>query len=303
MLAEVLGALQPKPSDLAVDGTFGLGGHSLALLRHVDQGRLLGIERDRWVLARGRERLEREAPDALARVTLVHDTFAHLEEILDARDLAGLDAGLLDLGVNSLQIDEGRRGFAREDETLDLRCDPDDPMTADAATLLATWSAEDLADALFTLGGERLARPIARALVRRREEGRPVASARDLASLVAGIYQRRGVRRQRIHPVTRTVQALRMAVNDELGHLARGLRAFLRRLSSGGRFAVISFHSGEARLVKRVFADAVAGRAEGLPPDARFELITRRALKPSEAEIRANPRARSAQLRAIRRLA
>lgn len=297
MLAEVLGVLGPQATDTVVDGTFGLGGHSLALLRHVDQGRLVGIERDPWILARGRERLGRECPAHGAAVELVHGSFADLEAILDARGLAAFDVGLLDLGVNSLQIEEGRRGFRREDETLDLRYDPEEPMTAPAATLLARWSAEELADVLFWLGGERLSRPIARAVVRRREAGRPVTSAADLAALVAGVYRRHGVRRQRIHPVTRTIQALRMAVNDELGHLRRGLEAFLRRLAPGGRFAVITFHSGEARVVKEIFGAATAG--EG----GRFEPLVPKALRPSAAEIAENPRARSAQLRAIRRAA
>ncbi len=303
MLTEVLQALDPQSRDTAVDGCFGLGGHSLALLRHVDQGSLLGIERDPWVLAQGRERLAREAPAAADRVTLVHGSFADLDGALDSAGLHGFDLGLLDLGLNSVQIDRGHRGFHRDDEELDLRYDSTDSMTASAATLLSTWSADEIADVLHGLGGERLARSIARALVWRREKGRPVTSSRDLAGLVAGTYRHRGIRRQRIHPVTRTVQALRMAVNDELGHLARGLTAFLRRLNVNGRLAVITFHSGEARLVKRSFTDAVKGRATDLPEDARFEWITPRVVRPNATEVASNPRSRSAQLRAVRRVA
>lgn len=300
--AEVLEVLRPAAHELIVDGTFGLGGHSLALLRHDRESRLLGIERDPWVLDRGRQRLLAQLPEAASRVELVHASFADLERLLDDRGLSRYQAGLLDLGLNSLQIDAAGRGFSREDAALDLRFDTTDPMTADAATLLAEWPETPLADALYELGGERLSRPIARALVRRREQSRPVTTASELAALVAGIYQRHGIRRQRIHPVTRTMQALRIAVNDEFGHIRRGLAAFLRRLDIGGRLAVIAFHSGEARLVKQAFTAAVKGTGESLAA-RRFEWVTKGVLKPGPAEVGANPRARSAQMRALRRTA
>jgi 16S rRNA (cytosine1402-N4)-methyltransferase len=303
MVGEVLEALSPKDTDTVIDGTFGAGGHSLALLRHVTKGRLVGIERDPWVLGRGRTRLEREVPGAAARVDLVHGSFADLEGTLRDLGLDGYDVGLLDLGINSLQVDEGGRGFHRDDEKLDLRFDPTDEMTTDAATALTHWSERALADALHELGGERLSRPIARAIVRRREQGRPVTTAQDLAALVAGIYRRHGIRRQRIHPVTRTAQGLRMAINDELGHLERGLTAFLRSMRPAARLAVLTFHSGEARVVKRVFRAAVKGEHEDLPEAMRFDWIHRGALKPSREEIQANARARSSQLRALRRVA
>jgi 16S rRNA (cytosine1402-N4)-methyltransferase len=303
MLAEVLQALSPRATDTVVDGTFGLGGHGLALLHHVDQGCVLGIERDPWILDQARERAAREAPEEHRRLTLRGGSFADLDAILDAADLRGLDVGLLDLGVNSIQIDEAARGFHRDDPSLDLRYDPDDPMTVDAATFLATAPPTEIADVLHRLGGERLARPITRAIVRRRDRGNPVDSATELAALVAGVYHRRGIRRQRIHPVTRTVQALRLRVNDELDHLARGLTAFLRRLNPGGRFAALTFHSGEARIVKRAFTAAVKGDDEQLPEGAIYERITSGVLKPSREEVRRNPRARSAQLRAVRRAA
>lgn len=310
MADEVLQVLAPQPTEIAVDGTFGLGGHGLRLLNHVVEGRVVGIERDGWVLERAQDRIAALDASSRARLTLHHGSFADLDNILDAADLGGIDVGCLDLGVNSIQVNQSKRGFHRDDPTLDLRYDPTE-MTADATTLLATASAEELADILFHLGDERLARPIARALVRRREEGRPVQSAEDLAGLVAGVYRRRGIRRQKIHPVTRTVQALRLAVNDELEHVTRGVWAFLHRLNVGGRLAVLTFHSGEARIVKRAF-NAVTKRrgtertedmAPDFPEDHRFERLIANVLRPSDEEVAANPRSRSAQLRAVRRVA
>jgi 16S rRNA (cytosine1402-N4)-methyltransferase len=216
----------------------------------------------------------------------VHANFRALADELDALGIEAIDGILFDLGVSSMQFDEGERGFSfRVAAPLDMRLDP--TQGESAAEWLVSRDEREIADAIYQFGEERASRRIARAIIARRNEGRPVLDTADLAALVARVVRTSG----RIHPATRTFQALRIAVNDELGALRDGLEAALDRTTLGGRIAVISFHSLEDRIVKQTFRE-----------DPRVRALTRKPLVPSEEEIAANPRARSAKLRVAERI-
>lgn len=219
------------------------------------------------------------------RVIPVHANFGRLGEELDARGIASLNGALFDLGVSSMQLDQGERGFSfREDAPLDMRMDPTSgPRAYD---LLHDMDEGELADVIFQYGEERAARRIARAIVARRRTGTLPTTTTELARLVAGAVHRSG-HRERVHPATRTFQALRIAVNDELGALRRALPAVTERLNEGGRVVVISFHSLEDRIVKEYFRG-----------DAPLSALTRKPVGASETELAENPRSRSAKLRA-----
>ncbi|HTJ25641.1 MAG TPA: 16S rRNA (cytosine(1402)-N(4))-methyltransferase RsmH [Candidatus Limnocylindria bacterium] len=273
-----LEALAVRPDGTYVDATFGAGGHSSLILAVLGPaGRLVAFDAD--PSAR-----ERALDDP--RFTLVHANFRALAEELDALGIASIDGILFDLGVSSMQFDEGERGFSfRVAAPLDMRLDP--TAGESAADWLASHDEREIADAIYQYGEERASRRIARAIVARRNEGRPVRDTADLAAVVARVVRTSG----RIHPATRTFQALRIAVNDELGALRDGLDAALDRTAIGGRIAVISFHSLEDRIVKQTFRE-----------DPRVRALTRKPLVPSEEEIAANPRARSAKLRVAERI-
>jgi 16S rRNA (cytosine1402-N4)-methyltransferase len=286
MAAEVLELLAPGRGGVFLDCTVGLGGHARALLG-AGATRLIGLDRDRDALTR--------AADALApwaeRVDLVHADYRDAVRVLDARGLDRVDGALADLGVSSLQLEAEGRGFSfRRDEPLDMRMDRSAGPTA--ADLLATAAEADLADVIFRHGEERHARRIARAIVEARRRA-PVLTTGELAAIVRRAVPVRGY--QRIDPATRTFQALRIWVNRELEGLDRFLREIVGRLRAGGRLAVIAFHSLEDRIVKQTFR-ALAG------PEAAIRLLTKRPLRPCEEEVAANPRARSAKLRAAERL-
>jgi 16S rRNA (cytosine1402-N4)-methyltransferase len=272
-------ALAIRPSGTYVDATFGAGGHTARILERLDAaGRLVAFDADPSAGA--------FAP-ADPRFTLVHANFRSLAERLDALGIATVDGMLFDLGVSSMQFDEGERGFSfRAAAPLDMRLDP--TAGESAATWLATRDEREIADTIYRYGEERASRRIARAIVALREAGTPVRDTVDLAGVVA-----RSVRRGRgsIHPATRTFQALRIAVNDELGALEAGLDAALARTVVGGRIAVISFHSLEDRIVKQTFRE-----------DPRARAITRKPLTAAGDEVAANPRARSAKLRVAERI-
>ncbi len=299
LLAEVLEGLQPQraPDGRFIDGTLGAGGHAAALLSAAPRAHLLGIDRDPSALAVARERL---APFG-ERALLIHANYDQMAALAAQHAFAPVDGILLDLGFSSLQIDDPERGFSfRADAPLDMRYDPraDSPSAAD---LLNTLSAEALADLLYTYGEERESRRLARAIV----AARPLRTTRQLAELI----ERALPRREKIHPATRTFQALRIAVNDELGALERALPQTVGLLRSGGRLAIISFHSLEDRLVKRFLARESADCL--CPPrqprctcghKATLRLIARKPIAPSAAEIAANPRSRSAKLRLAERL-
>jgi 16S rRNA (cytosine1402-N4)-methyltransferase len=287
--------LNIRPGGVYVDATFGAGGHTRAIL-NVPGTQVIGIDRDRDAVAGGFDLVD--ASDG--RLTLVEDRFSRLDEI--ARDLghASVDGVLLDVGVSSMQLDEAARGFSfRRDGPLDMRMGSEGPSAAD---VVAHGSPQDLAAIIATLGEERHARAVARAIVAAREAG-PISTTGALADIVARVV--RGPRD--IHPATRTFQALRMFVNEELTELAAGLSAAERVLAPGGRLVVIAFHSLEDRLVKTFLAARARPpggsrhRPEVAAAPSSFRLLTPRPVAPEPGEVAANPRARSAKLRAAER--
>ena len=287
MVAEILDWLEPSRGGLFVDCTVGLGGHSRALLR-AGATRLLGIDRDTEAL--------RVAADVLAewsdRIELVHADFRDLARILDDRGIGGMAGAVADLGVSSMQFDEEGRGFSfGRDEPLDMRMDRTEGPTA--ADLISGLEEEELANVIYRYGEERFSRRIARGIVRAREAG-PIATTGQLAEIVRRAVPRRGY--QRIDPATRTFQALRIWVNRELERLDDFLAGASRRLLAGARLAVITFHSLEDRIVKHTFRALEHG-------EAAVRVLTRHPLVPGDEELARNPRARSAKLRVIERLA
>ncbi|MBI2900653.1 MAG: 16S rRNA (cytosine(1402)-N(4))-methyltransferase RsmH [Planctomycetes bacterium] len=278
LLEEAVGFLAPRPGGTYVDGTIGLGGHAERILELTEgRVRLFGIDRDEAALERARERLSRFG-DA---VTLARADFADLDRVLEGRVVDGI---LLDLGVSSLQLDDPSRGFSfRFDAPLDMRMSRTQSRTA--ADVLRESTEEQLEEIFRTCGEEPRARRIARGIGRTRGKG--LETTRALAEFVERLVGRSG----RIHPATRVFQALRIAVNGELESLKRFLGRFDKYLGSGGRAAIVSFHSLEDRLVKRAFQ---AGAREG-----RFRALTRKPVRPSREEATGNPRSRSAKLRAV----
>jgi 16S rRNA (cytosine1402-N4)-methyltransferase len=287
MVEEVAQALQPERGGTFVDCTVGLGGHAQMLLAR-GATRLIGLDRDPAALAAAREALM-EWPD---RTELVHADYRDLAHLLDARGLASVDGVLADLGVSSMQLDAEGRGFSfRRDEPLDMRMDPTRGETA--ASVLADIDEAALADVLFQFGEERKSRRIARAIVAARER-QPIETTGQLADIVRRARSRAGW--QRIDPATRTFQALRIRVNRELEGLDAFLTAAAGRLAAGRRFAVLTFHSLEDRIVKHTF------RALGRGDRPLVRVLTKHPLTPSDAEVAVNARARSAKLRAVERI-
>jgi 16S rRNA (cytosine1402-N4)-methyltransferase len=293
MLEECMNMLAPagqgRSPRVFVDATFGAGGHTRAILETLPDVRVVALDADPGAIARGRALAELYP----GRLFLHHVNFAHLDAALASAGESGIDAILYDLGLSSLQLADPQRGFsfgAAEEAPLDMRLDPTSGQ-ATASELLQRLSEADLEAALRTYGDERHARAIARTIVRRRDRIRSWTSRELVAAVMSA--QPRGRRRSRIHPATRTFQALRMLVNDDLSNLERSLDIAVRRLRPGGRAVVISFHSGEDRVVKRRFA---AFARMGLAT-----LVTRKPLRPSPREVAANPRSRSAKLRALTR--
>jgi 16S rRNA (cytosine1402-N4)-methyltransferase len=278
LLGEAVEALAVRPGGVYVDATFGAGGHSRAI-----------VERGGTVVALDLDPAAAVPPDLAGRVALVHGNFGDLAARLTALGVAVVDGVLFDVGVSSRQFDRPERGFSlQHDGPLDMRMNPQEGESA--YDLLATRSERQVADIIYMYGEERASRRIARAVVAARESGRLPTTTVPFAQLVA-----RAVRAQkhtRLHPATRTFQALRIAVNDELGNLQRGLSAAADHTIPGGRIAAISFHSLEDRIVKQTFRD-----------DARFHALTRKPIVPDEDEIAKNPRARSAKLRIAERSA
>jgi 16S rRNA (cytosine1402-N4)-methyltransferase len=299
LLDPVLSWLTPAPGEVVLDGTVGGAGHAAALWHRVaPEGLLIGLDRDPSALEAAGQRLAAVG----ARHRLHRTTFDRLGEL----DLPPLDAVLLDVGVSSPQLDVPERGFSfRFGGPIDMRMDPDSPVTA--ASLLREATEAELVRIFFEFGEERHARRVARAIVAHREGGAWWEDTSDLADFVARVVGRGGAS---IHPATRVFQALRIAVNDELGMLRRALPAAVQALKPGGRLAVITFHSLEDRIVKQFFQ----GEARGCvcPPRQpvctcahvpTLELVTRKPVVASDDEALANPRARSAKLRVARRVA
>jgi 16S rRNA (cytosine1402-N4)-methyltransferase len=296
---EIVEALRPAPGMLILDGTLGGGGHSLLLLER--GARVIGVDKDPRALAAARARLARFGEAFRA----VRADFRDAKGVLEALGLAAVDGALVDLGVSSPQLDEAGRGFSfSRPGPLDMRMGEGGEPLSD---LLRRIDERELARILREYGEEPFARPVARAVKRAVDAGEPLDTAR-LAELVAGAIPRRAWPRK-IHPATRTFQALRIAVNDELGALAQWLEALPAILAPGGRAAAISFHSLEDRMVKERFRALT--RACACPPDlpvcacaakASFAPVTRRPVVAGEAEVAANPRARSAKLRVVEKL-
>ncbi|MBA3295648.1 MAG: 16S rRNA (cytosine(1402)-N(4))-methyltransferase RsmH [Acidobacteria bacterium] len=287
LVSEVVSLLTPERGGLFVDCTTGLGGHSAALLDH-GAARLLGLDRDEEALRISRERLSAYGD----RVELVHSDYRDLGRVLDERGIRAVDGMLADLGVSSLQLDSDARGFSfRRDEPLDMRMDQSQGPTA--ADLLAGADETELANVIFEFGEERHSRRVARSIVNARSGGR-IDTTGTLAEIVRRSVPTRGY--QRIDPATRTFQALRIWVNRELDGLDTFLAEATRRLLAGARLAVISFHSLEDRIVKHTFR-ALAAASDAL------QVLTRKPLVAGGDELARNPRARSAKLRAIERLA
>lgn len=295
---EVLATLAPRAGGRYLDGTLGLGGHAWGLLTASSpDGTLLALDQDPTAIGFARRRL---APFG-DRVTIVRANFVEMAAVAAGR--GPFDGILLDVGLSSLQLADEARGFSfHADSPLDMRMDPDGPQRA--ADLVNTLDERSLADLIYRYGDERRSRRIARAIVSRR----PFSSARELGETIAAAVGRG--RKDRIHPATRTFQALRIAVNDELGVLERVLPDALSLLRPGGRLAVISFHSLEDRIVKNHFRNEATDCL--CPPklltcvcghQATVVLVTRKPIRPGEDEIRRNPRARSARLRVAERLA
>jgi 16S rRNA (cytosine1402-N4)-methyltransferase len=288
MLPRVLEYLAPAPGKRYIDCTLGLGGHSEAVLHEsAPEGELLALDADPAALELARQRLAAFG----GRVTLIHSNFDRLEEQARSHGFVDVDGVLFDLGVSSLQLGPSGRGFTfRTSEPLDMRMDPSSGPTA--ADLLATLSERELADLIYQYGEDRASRRIARSIVYHRER-RPLETTDDL---VGAIVSAVGGQRGRIHPATRTFQALRIAVNRELEVLPSALDQALRLLGPGGRLAVISFHSLEDRLVKRFMLERASTNEA-----SQIRILTRRPVAPDESEIRANPRSRSAKLRVCQR--
>ena len=303
LLQECIDALNIRPDGIYLDGTLGGAGHSSQIARRLTEGgRLIGVDRDRTALAAAKERL---APYA-DRVTLVHSNFAEIDAILDSLGIPAEDGMLFDLGVSSPQLDDASRGFSyMADAPLDMRMDKDDALTA--GEVVNTWPQGELRRILYDYGEERYAPQIAAAICRAREKA-PVETTLELVDIIRSAMPAQALREKQ-HPAKRSFQAIRIAVNDELGAVSRMMQAAVGRLNPGGRLAVITFHSLEDRIVKSEMQQAARGCT--CPPEfpvcvcgkkPLVKLVTRKPIVSGPAELEENPRARSAKLRVAEKL-
>lgn len=303
LLAETIELLAPETGGIFVDATLGLGGHAEAILKASSKTKVIGIDQDTEAIAYAKKRLAKFG----TRFEVFHANFSELEDVLQEAAIKNVDGILADLGVSSLQLDSETRGFSfRYDAPLDMRmnADSDEETVSD---LLETLSEFELARIIYEYGEERFSRRIARRIVERRERGAVPKRTKELAGLVAQVVPKS--KKDKIHPATRTFQALRIAVNRELEILENFLRTAIENLNKDGRLAVISFHSLEDRIVKHTF-QKLAGKCV-CPPnfpicacgaEKKVEILTRKPVVPTEIEIEENPRARSAKLRACLKL-
>ena len=302
MLDECLEALAIKPDGIYLDGTLGRAGHSLEIVKRLTTGRLIGIDRDETAIAAAQERLA----DYADRVTLVHSNFDRVGEILDELGIDGADGMLFDLGVSSPQLDDAERGFSyRHDAPLDMRMDRTAALCA--REVVNEWSYEELRRILFAYGEERYAPLIAKHIVQKREEA-PIETTLQLAEIIKAAMPPSALREKQ-HPAKRSFQAIRIAVNGELDALPPMLEAAADKLHTGGRLAVISFHSLEDRIIKQTMQALATGCT--CPPNfpvcvcgkkPKMKLISRKPIVSGEAELAYNPRARSAKLRVAEKL-
>ena len=302
LLWECIEGLNIKPDGIYVDGTLGGAGHSSEIVKRLANGRHIGIDRDPIALKAAGERL---APYA-DRVTLVHSNFCEIKQVLDDLDIEGVDGILLDLGVSSPQLDDGARGFSyMADAPLDMRMNNEDPLTAH--DVVNTWPYEELKRILYDYGEERYAPQIASAICRKRE-AKPIESTLELVDVIRSAMLPAALREKQ-HPAKRSFQAIRIAVNDELGSVEKVMGDAIPKLNKGGRLAVITFHSLEDRIVKNAMVAASKGCT--CPPSfpvcvcgkkPQVKLITRKPIVSSDEELAVNPRARSAKLRICEKL-
>ncbi len=303
LLAETLRLLKPQAGEIFVDATLGLGGHTEAILTANDKTRVIGIDQDAEAIELAKERLGNFSE----RFNVFHSNFSDIMQVLAETEIEKVDGVLADLGVSSLQFDSQTRGFSfRFDAPLDMRMNPDSNSET-AAELLETLSEFEIARIIYEYGEERLSRRIARRIVERRENGEPIKTTKQLAETVEKAVGRG--KKDKIHPATRTFQALRIAVNGELEILERFIRDSVEILKKDGRLAVITFHSLEDRIVKQTL-QKLSGKCF-CPPKfpqcvcgakTEIEILTRKPIVPTELETEKNPRARSAKLRACMKL-
>ena len=297
LLAECLDALCIRPDGVYVDGTLGRAGHSLEIAKRLTTGRLIGIDRDETAIAAAQERLR----DYMDHVTLVHSNFDRIGEILEELHISGADGMLFDLGVSSPQLDDAQRGFSyMHDAPLDMRMDR--TAALDAHQVVNQWSYEELRRILYDFGEERYAPAIAKAICRTRETA-PIETTLQLVDVIKSAMPPQALREKQ-HPAKRSFQAIRIAVNGELDALPPMLNAACDHLNTGGRLAVISFHSLEDRIIKKTMQDMATGCT--CPPSfpvcvcgkkPRIRLVSRKPIVADEAELERNPRSRSAKLR------
>ena len=302
LLDECIEALRIRPDGIYLDGTLGGAGHSFEIARRLTTGRLIGVDRDAVALEAAQKRL---APFA-GRVTTVHSNFSELDSILDTLGIAAVDGMLFDLGVSSPQLDDAQRGFSyMADAPLDMRMNKDDALSA--CEVVNTWPAEELRRILFEYGEERYAPQIAAAIVRRRERA-PIETTLELVDVIRSAMPPQALREKQ-HPAKRSFQAIRIAVNDELGAVSKLMRTAFSRLKPGSRLAVITFHSLEDRIVKSEMQ--LASRGCTCPPEfpvcvcgkkPLVRVVTRKPIVSGARELEENPRARSAKLRVAEKL-
>lgn len=301
--AEITQIFGDVPPGIIVDATIGLGGHSEAILESRGDVSVLGIDQDAAAIELASGRLAKFGE----RVDIRHSNFREIRGVLNCAGIGKVAGIVADLGISSLQIDSPERGFSfRYDAPLDMRMNPDagNPTAAD---LLAELSQSEIADLIYKFGEERFSRRIAAGIVARREQGKPIRTARDLAGLIERRVPRS--RKEGIHPATRTFQALRIAVNDELGSLEGFVTGAADLLAADGKLAIITFHSLEDRVVKNAFLK-LSGRCFCPPKIPQcvcgakqtVEILTRKPITPGDEEVRQNPRSRSAKLRVARKL-
>ncbi len=302
LLQECLDALNIRPDGIYVDGTLGGAGHSFEIAKRLTTGRLIGIDRDPIALKAAENRLASVSD----RVTLVHSNFCEIANVLDDLQIDSVDGILLDLGVSSPQLDDETRGFSyMADAPLDMRMDSGDEITAQ--TVVNEWSYEQLRRILFDYGEERYAPQIAAAICKYRE-AKPITTTLELVEIIRSAMPAAALREKQ-HPAKRSFQAIRIAVNDELGAVRKVMEAAIPRLKAGGRLAVITFHSLEDRIVKNGMLDAAKGCI--CPPQIpicvcgnkpKVKLITRKPVVSGDVELNHNPRARSAKLRVCEKI-
>lgn len=302
LLEECIEGLAIKPDGIYVDGTLGGAGHSSRIAAQLTTGRLIGIDRDPVALKAAGERLQPYAD----RVTLVHSNFCEIKQVLQDLNIDGVDGILLDLGVSSPQLDDGARGFSyMADAPLDMRMNSEDSLSAH--TVVNTWPQEELKRILYNYGEERYAPQIAAAICRRRQEA-PIETTLELVDIIRSAMPAAALREKQ-HPAKRSFQAIRIAVNDELGSVEKVMQDAIPALNPGGRLAIITFHSLEDRIVKVGMADAAKGCT--CPPNfpvcvcgnkPKVKIISRKPITSTDEELERNPRARSAKLRVCEKI-